>query len=177
MEGPFITEFRNGRTVHTRSCGGEGLSASARARRPRLVTAALADAIPAAAAAAASPSTGRPPASPASAAPPAAPPFMIELIQAWVSAPFPCGAALPAAENSVASAGPRHTPASGAATPSSGAYRLAAASVASPIAYPVSSRGRRRDADRGALAPSSRLPATLPADTAASRGPDAHSAC
>ena len=46
----------------------------------------------------------------------AAPPFMIELSQAWVSVPPPRGAALAAAPNKVASAGPRHRPASGAAT-------------------------------------------------------------
>jgi len=59
---------------------------------------------------------------------------MIELIHAWASVLVPLGAALPTAENSVARAGPRHSPASGAATPSSGPYRLAAVSPASPSA-------------------------------------------
>src|SRR5262249_17454572 len=102
---------------------------------------------------------------------------MIELIQACVSAPFPCGAALPAEENSVASDGPMHRPASGAATASSGAKKLAAASAASPAVYPDSSRDRRAEpARRGVLAPSSRLPVTLPAEIAASSRPDAHTA-
>lgn len=78
--------------------------------------------------------TGRPAASPATAAPPAAPPFMTELIQACDSVPAPRGAASAAAENSVASAGPRHRPASGAATASNGGYRQAAASPMSPNA-------------------------------------------
>jgi hypothetical protein len=75
---------------------------------------------------------GRPDANPARAAPAAAPPFMIELIQAWVSVPPSRGAALAAAPNYVASVGPRHRPASGAATASSGGYSPAAVSRASP---------------------------------------------
>ena len=80
---------------------------------------ALAAAAAAAAVARASARMGWPDVNPASAAPPAAPPFMIELIQACVSVPLPGGAALAAAPNKVARAEPRHSPASGAATPSS----------------------------------------------------------
>ena len=68
---------------------------------------------------------------------------MIELTQAWVSVPLPGGAAPAAAPNSVARVGPRHRPASGAATASSGAYSPAAVSSASPQAYPASSRDSR----------------------------------
>ena len=75
---------------------------------------------------------GRPAANPARAAPAAPPPFMIELSQAWVSVPPPRGAALAAAPNKVASVGPRHKPASGAATASSGGYSPAAVSTARP---------------------------------------------
>ena len=59
---------------------------------------------------------------------------MTELSQAWVSVPARGGAALAAEPNTVASAGPRHSPASGAAAASSGASRLAAVSNASPPA-------------------------------------------
>ena len=68
------------------------------------------------------------------AAPAAAPPFMIELSQACVSVPLPPGAAAAAPPNRVASTGPRNSPASGAATASSGASRPAAVSTAKPPA-------------------------------------------
>ena len=77
---------------------------------------------------------GRPAAKPATVAPAAAPPFMIELIQAWVWMPPPRGAALAASLKRVASVGPRHNPASGAATASSGAYSPATVSRPSPPA-------------------------------------------
>ena len=95
-----------------------------------------AEAAEATAVAAARPSarTGRAEARPAIAAPAAAPPFMIELSHDWVSVPLPRGAAPAAAPNSVAKVGPRHRPASGAATASSGAYSPAAVSTASPQA-------------------------------------------
>jgi hypothetical protein len=112
---------------------------------PRAAAAVAAVAAAAAAATAARPNATRgcPEANPASAAPPAAPPFMIELTQDCVSVPVPGGAARAAAPNSEARVGPRHRPASGAATASSGGYSPAAVSNASPPAAPASSRGSR----------------------------------
>jgi hypothetical protein len=59
---------------------------------------------------------------------------MVEFSQDWVSVLLPGGAASAAAPKSVARVGPAHNPASGAATASSGAYRLAAVSRPSPQA-------------------------------------------
>lgn len=106
----------------------------------------LAAAAAASAAESASASTGWLAAAPASAAPAAAPPFITEFSQPCASVPPPETApavspeapealeALEARLNRVASDGPRHSPASGAATATSGAYRLAAVSAARPRA-------------------------------------------
>src|SRR5450755_1004448 len=67
--------------------------------------------------------TGQLAVSPARTAPAAAPPFIAELSQACVSVPAERGAALAAMLNRVARVGPRHSPATGAATASSGASR------------------------------------------------------